>query len=121
MHQYHLDAFTCWRFRGRTPGLIEVVSAHGKTQIQRFTVTVEKLPVGQENDTFAYRATSESQPGSGKFDTITDFTSLSDKFDFSAITGINVIQGSVSAGATINAHSVVWVSNVSPLLNTSTV
>jgi hypothetical protein len=34
-------------FSGQDSVLIEVVSASGKTQIQRYTVTVEKPPVGQ--------------------------------------------------------------------------
>ena len=34
-------------FSGQDSVLIEVVSAGGKTQMQRFTVTVEKPPVGQ--------------------------------------------------------------------------
>jgi hypothetical protein len=34
-------------FSGQDSVLIEVVSAGGKTQLQRYTVTVEKPPVGQ--------------------------------------------------------------------------
>lgn len=34
-------------FSGQDSVLVEVVSADGKTQLQRFTVTVEKPPLGQ--------------------------------------------------------------------------
>ena len=41
------------------------------------------------NDTFVYKFTTDSQPGTGHFDTITNFTHNSDHFDFSAISGLN--------------------------------
>ncbi len=46
------------------------------------------------NDTFVYKFTTDSQPGAGHFDTITNFTHTSDHFDFSAINGLNsTVQG----------------------------
>jgi hypothetical protein len=39
-------------------------------------------------DTFVYKALTDSQPGAGRFDTISDFTHNSDKIDFSAILAI---------------------------------
>ena len=46
------------------------------------------------NDTFVYKFTTDSQPGAGHFDTITNFTHTSDHFDFSAISGLNsTVQG----------------------------
>ena len=64
---------------------------------------------GGGSDTFVYRTAADSQPGAGAFDTITDFVSGTDRLDFSAISGISSIQGPVSAGTTINAHSIAWV------------
>ncbi|MEH2560845.1 Ca2+-binding RTX toxin-like protein [Bradyrhizobium sp. AZCC 2289] len=51
---------------------------------------------GTGNDTFKYTAITDSQPGSGKFDTISDFTHGSDKIDFSAISGLNSTVQSVT-------------------------
>ena len=46
------------------------------------------------NDTFVYKFTTDSQPGAGHFDTITNFTHTLDHFDFSAISGLNsAVQG----------------------------
>jgi Ca2+-binding RTX toxin-like protein len=49
----------------------------------------DSLTGGAGNDTFVYTSIGDSQPGAGKFDTITDFTHNADKFDFSAISGLN--------------------------------
>ncbi|WMT72033.1 DUF4347 domain-containing protein [Bradyrhizobium sp. Ash2021] len=67
---------------------------------------------GTGNDTFKYTAITDSQPGSGKFDTISDFTHGSDKIDFSAISGLNSTVQSVavnnltSTPASIAAHTI---------------
>ncbi|MCK1707917.1 M10 family metallopeptidase C-terminal domain-containing protein [Bradyrhizobium sp. 143] len=49
----------------------------------------DTLTGGAGNDIFVYTSIGDSQPGAGKFDTITDFTHNADKFDFSAISGLN--------------------------------
>ena len=71
------------------------------------------LTGGAGTDTFVYKAIADSQPGAGNFDTITDFTHGSDKFDFSAIAGLNSNNQSVAiniltgnAPASIAAHTI---------------
>jgi Ca2+-binding RTX toxin-like protein len=66
----------------------------------------DTLAGGAGNDTFLYSATSDSTHGS--FDTITDFAIGADKIDFTAIAGITTIQGSISQGAAVAAHSIAW-------------
>ena len=44
---------------------------------------------GDDHDTFVFKAITDSQPGAGNFDTITNFTHNSDHFDFTAISGLN--------------------------------
>ena len=41
------------------------------------------------NDGFVFKAITDSQPGVGHFDTITDFTHNSDHIDFAALNGLN--------------------------------
>ncbi|MGB7603219.1 MAG: hypothetical protein WBM24_23150, partial [Candidatus Sulfotelmatobacter sp.] len=47
------------------------------------------LTGGGANNTFVYKAITDSQPGAGNFDTVTNFTHNSDHFDFTAINGLN--------------------------------
>lgn len=41
------------------------------------------------NDTFNFKSITDSQPGTGNFDTITNFAHNSDHIDFAAISGLN--------------------------------
>ncbi len=67
---------------------------------------------GGGSDTFVFKAVTDSQPGQGHFDTITDFTSGVDHIDLSAISGLNSnnqavnIQLLTSAPTTIAAHCI---------------
>lgn len=71
------------------------------------------LTGGGGHDTFVFTQLNDSKPGVGNFDTIMDFTPGSDHLDFSAIMGINGVQGGqpLGPGATLNAHAVGWVTN----------
>jgi VCBS repeat-containing protein len=60
------------------------------------------------NDTFVFNAISDSQPGAGNFDTITNFMPSSDHIDLTAIAGANTVQGSVGTTNTVDAHSISW-------------
>ncbi|HVO94115.1 MAG TPA: hypothetical protein VMT22_14790, partial [Terriglobales bacterium] len=67
---------------------------------------------GGGSDTFAFKAITDSQPGTGHFDTITDFTAGLDHIDLSAITGVNSnnqavnFQSLTSLPATLAAHTI---------------
>jgi Ca2+-binding RTX toxin-like protein len=63
---------------------------------------------GGGSDTFVFKATTDSQPGAGHFDTITDFTAGSDKIDLSAIAGASHVQGPVGTANTVAANSISW-------------
>ena len=69
----------------------------------------DTLTGGTANDTFKYLSTVDSLPGTG--DTIMDFTPNSDTIDFSEITGVTAVQGLVTSGTPILAHSIAWVQN----------
>ena len=60
------------------------------------------------SDTFVFKAITDSQPGAGNFDTITNFTYNSDHIDLTAIAGANAVQGPVDAASTADAHSISW-------------
>ena len=60
------------------------------------------------SDTFVFKAITDSQPGAGNFDTITNFTHNSDHIDLTAIAGANAVQGPVDAASTADAHSISW-------------
>lgn len=73
----------------------------------------DTLTGGGGSDTYVYTGAADSQPGAGKFDTITDFVRGFDKFDFSAIAGLNTNNQAVAinilTGATpasIAAHTI---------------
>jgi autotransporter passenger strand-loop-strand repeat protein len=61
------------------------------------------------SDVFKYNAVTDSQPGTGKFDTITDFSSA-DTLDFSGITThvIYKVQGAVSGPSQVQPNSIAW-------------
>jgi RTX calcium-binding nonapeptide repeat (4 copies)/Bacterial Ig-like domain len=61
---------------------------------------------GAGNDIFKYLAVTDSRPGTGNFDTISDFTHGSDKIDFSAITGLTALATATSTPATIAANTI---------------
>ena len=48
-----------------------------------------------ENDRFVFNAITDSQPGAGNFDTITNFMHNSDHIDLTAIDGATTVQGLV--------------------------
>jgi Ca2+-binding RTX toxin-like protein len=66
----------------------------------------DTLTGGPGNDTFAYKSASDSKPAAGNFDTILGFTHGSDKFDFSAITGLTAVASAGSAPPQIAAHTI---------------
>ena len=66
------------------------------------------LTGGAGNDTFVFKAITDSQPGAGQSATITDFTPNSDHVDLSAIAGATNIQGLVDAANTVDANSISW-------------
>jgi Ca2+-binding RTX toxin-like protein len=61
---------------------------------------------GAGNDIFKYLAVTDSRPGTGNFDTISDFAHGSDKIDFSAITGLTAVASATSTPASIAAHTI---------------
>jgi len=63
---------------------------------------------GAGNDTFVFKAVTDSQPGAGHFDTITDFTHNSDHIDLSSIAGAANVQGLDTEANTVAANSVSW-------------
>src|SRR6185437_8787351 len=60
------------------------------------------------NDTFVFKSATDSQPGVGNFDTITDFTHGLDILDLSAIAGATTVQGTVAEANTVGANSISW-------------
>ena len=74
----------------------------------------DTLTGGGGSDTFVFAAPSDSHPGAGNFDTITDFTHNSDHLDLAAINGLNSNVQSVtvnfppltSAPSSIAAHTI---------------
>ena len=85
----------------------------------------DTLTGGSGNDTFKYAAVTNSGPGAGAYDTITDFVHGQDKIDLSALAGlINALATVTSAPASVAADGVVaYVSGGSTTLyaNTSSV
>ena len=63
---------------------------------------------GAGNDTFVFKAVTDSQPGLGHFDTITDFSHNSDHIDLSSIVGASHVQGQVAEANTVAANSISW-------------
>jgi Ca2+-binding RTX toxin-like protein len=64
---------------------------------------------GSGNDTFVFKATTDSQSGAGHFDTINNFTHGSDHLDFTAIAGATQVQANaVAAANTVDVHSISW-------------
>jgi hypothetical protein len=63
---------------------------------------------GAGNDTFVFKSITDSQPGVGHFDTITDFTHNSDHIDLSSIAGATNIQGQAAEANTVAANSISW-------------
>jgi hypothetical protein len=65
-------------------------------------------------DTFSYNSVSDSRNNTSTFDTITGFIdtgdggSFDDVLNFSNISGLTTIQGSLSASPDINPHSIGW-------------
>ncbi len=82
----------------------------------------DQLTGGTGNDTFTYTAPTDSQPGTGHFDTITDFTHVTgpgehDSIDLSLIDAntatplVNdtfAFQGSIASSATLAANSIAY-------------
>ncbi len=66
------------------------------------------------HDNFVFNAVTDTRAGAGHFDTITNFTPTTanhDTIDFSAIAGITGVQGLLTDGAQVAAHSVAWIQN----------
>ena len=68
----------------------------------------ETLTGGGGNDTFIFKSVTDSQPGAGHYDTITDFTPNADHIDLSAIFDASHIQGQVAEANTVAANSISW-------------
>ena len=72
----------------------------------------DTLTGGSGADTFKYLFVTDSHPGSGNFDTITDFTHATDHIDFTAISGLNDTNQTVnfqtltSTPASVAAHTI---------------
>jgi len=66
----------------------------------------DSLTGGGGFNTYKYNATSDSTPGSGHFDTITDFVHGTDKIDFTGITGLTQVVGATSIPLTIAANTI---------------
>jgi hypothetical protein len=72
----------------------------------------DTLTGGGSSDTFVFKAITDSQPGRGHFDTITDFTHNSDHIDFAAINGLNsnvqavAFNSLAAAPGSIAAHTI---------------
>jgi len=63
---------------------------------------------GSGGNTYLYAAVTESGQGLAA-DTITNFKAVSDKFDFSDITGFTAVQGQLGTAKTqVAAHSIAW-------------
>jgi hypothetical protein len=63
---------------------------------------------GAGNDTFVFKSVTDSQPGAGHFDTITDFTHNSDHIDLTSIAGAANLQGQVAEASMVAANSISW-------------
>ncbi|MEJ2376012.1 MAG: hypothetical protein P8Y71_11555 [Pseudolabrys sp.] len=81
-------------------------SSHADTLIggaQADTITGggggDTMTGGGDGDTFVFNATTDSHPGVGNFDTVTDFAANLDHLDFAAIAGLN------SDNQAINVHT----------------
>ena len=59
------------------------------------------------NDTFVFKATTDSHSGAGNFDTISTFTHGSDHLDFTAIANATHYQGNITGGS-VDANSIGW-------------
>jgi len=60
------------------------------------------------SDTFVFKAITDSQPGAGTFDTITNFTHNSDHLDLTTIAGANTMQGLVDSAGKVDTHGISW-------------
>jgi hypothetical protein len=72
------------------------------------------LTAGTGNETFVYGAVADSQPGSGRFDVISNFNAATATIDLSEIPG-RVSSGNIkslsSAPTTVGANSIIWYYN----------
>src|SRR6185437_5048941 len=68
----------------------------------------DTLTGGSGNNTFMFKALTDSQPGVGQFDTITNFVHNTDHIDLTAIAGANLVQGTVAEANTVAANSISW-------------
>jgi VCBS repeat-containing protein len=68
----------------------------------------DQLTGGNGSDTFMFLDIKDSQPGTGQFDVIKDFTHNSDHLDLTAIAGATNVQGLVGSAGTVAANSISW-------------
>ena len=61
-----------------------------------------------ENDTFVFKAVSDSLPGAGHFDTITNFVHGMDHIDLTSIAGAANLQGQVAEASMVAPNSISW-------------
>jgi hypothetical protein len=61
-----------------------------------------------ENDTFVFKAVSDSLPGAGHFDTITNFVHGTDHIDLTSIAGAANLQGQVAEAGMVAPNSISW-------------
>ena len=66
------------------------------------------LTGGGDNDTFVFKTVSDSLPGAGHFDTITNFAHGMDHIDLTSIAGAANVQGLVAEANTVGANSISW-------------
>ncbi|MGA8889121.1 MAG: M10 family metallopeptidase C-terminal domain-containing protein, partial [Pseudolabrys sp.] len=66
------------------------------------------LTGGGENDTFVFKAVSDSLPGAGHFDTITNFAHGLDHIDLTSIAGAANLQGQVAEASMVAPNSISW-------------
>ena len=66
------------------------------------------LTGGGENDTFVFKAVSDSLPGAGHFDTITNFAHGMDHIDLTSIAGAANLQGQVAEASMVAPNSISW-------------
>jgi Peptidase M10 serralysin C terminal len=71
----------------------------------------DTLSGGSGDNTFVFKATMDSQPGTSHFDTFTHFVHNPDHIDLTAIAGTTLVEGPVAITDTVAAHTGWFVDN----------